>query len=157
NTDEHRRTRTSIGGRDLVRVSVRVRVCPCSSVFYYRKVPSPPRRPALLSLAALLAAVACASGEAPPGAVVRISADTIEFPATVAAAAFNRPLGMPGYHAIVWRGGRAAGAALFRAEVTDVQVLDALEGLGATPGNRLGMESWEARHNPESPAPDQVI
>ena len=45
---------------------------------------------------------------------------------------------MPGYHLIVWKDGGAAPAALFRAEVTDVQVLDALEKLGARPGNALG-------------------
>ncbi|HZF09103.1 MAG TPA: YdjY domain-containing protein [Thermoanaerobaculia bacterium] len=114
-------------------------------------------RRALLCAAALLAVVACAGGDSPPAQVVRLSADTIEFPATVDASAFNRPLGMPGYHAIVWRGGKAAGAALFRADVTDVQVLDALEALGAQPGNRLGMDSWDARRDPKNPAPDQVI
>src|SRR4051812_40530336 len=118
---------------------------------------SRPLRRTLLSAAALLAVVACAGGDAPPGQVVRISDQEIEFPATVTAASFNRPLGMPGYHAIVWRGGRAAGAALFRADVTDVQVLDALEALGARPGNHLGMESWDERRDPKTPAPDQVI
>jgi hypothetical protein len=118
---------------------------------------SRPLRRTLLSAAALLAVVACAGGDAPPGQVVRISDREIEFPATVTAAAFNRPLGMPGYHAIVWRGGKAAGAALFRADVTDVQVLDALEALGARPGNHLGMESWDERRDPKNPAPDQVI
>ena len=48
-------------------------------------------------------------------------------------------------------------ASLFRAEVTDVEVLDALERLGAKPGNALGIESWDDRKDPESKAPDQVI
>jgi hypothetical protein len=103
-----------------------------------------------------MGAMACA-GEPPPGRVVRVSADTIEFPATLSAASFNRRLGMPGYHAIVWRGGGAAMASLFRADVTDVQVLDALESLGAKPGNGLGMDAWEARKDPKNPAPDAVI
>ncbi|MEA2690972.1 MAG: hypothetical protein QOJ16_359 [Acidobacteriota bacterium] len=109
-----------------------------------------------LSILPILASVTCA-GDPPPGQVVRVSADTIEFPATVAAGAFNRRLGMPGYHAIVWRGGRAAGAALFRADVTDVQVLDALEALGGKPGNALGMASWDERKDPKNPAPDREI
>jgi hypothetical protein len=115
------------------------------------------QRPLLVALSLLLVAVACAGDDPPPGRVVRVSDDSIEFPATVAAGAFNRPLGMPGYHAIVWRGGRAAGAALFRAEVTDVQVLDALEALGGKPGNGLGMASWDERKDPKNPAPDQTI
>jgi len=114
------------------------------------------KAPLLLALLSLAAGIACA-GEAPPGRVTRVAADTIEFPATVHAGSFNRPLGMPGYHAIVWRGGRAAGVALFRAEVTDVQVLDALEALGGKPGNALGMDSWDDRKDEKNPAPDRVI
>jgi hypothetical protein len=119
------------------------------------------RRVVLFALSTLavfagIASVACA-GDPPPGQVVRVSADTIEFPATVAAGGFNRRLGMPGYHAIVWRGGRAAGAALFRADVTDVQVLDALEGLGGKPGNALDMATWDERRDPKNPAPDRRI
>jgi hypothetical protein len=121
------------------------------------------RRPALVAaslLSFLLTAAACmggTGGDTSTGRVVRVSADTIEFPATVAASAFNRRIGMPGYHAIVWRGGRAAAVALFRAEVTDVQVLDALEALGGKPGNALGMASWDERKDPKNPAPGQTI
>jgi len=51
----------------------------------------------------------------PPGAVIR-HADSVEFPATVNASGFGRHvLGMPGYHLIVWKGGRASGEALFQA------------------------------------------
>jgi len=114
-------------------------------------------RRAVLLAVSILVATACAGGDPPPGQVVRISGDTIEFPATVAAAGFNRRWGMPGYHAIVWRGGRAALAALFRADVTDVQVLDALESLGGKPGNALGMETWDERKDPKNPAPDHQI
>ena len=48
-------------------------------------------------------------------------------------------------------------ASLFRAGVTDVQVLDALEKLGAKPGNALGMATWDERKDPDSKAPDKVI
>lgn len=91
---------------------------------------------------------------------VRVSGKQIEFPAVVTKGSFEREMlgmGMPGYHLIVWHEGRASHASLFRAEVTDVQVLDALEKLGAKPGNALGMETWEERKSSESKAPDKVI
>jgi hypothetical protein len=99
------------------------------------------------------------SPEGPQGAI-RVGPREIEFPATVSRKAFERELlgmGMPGYHLIVWKDGGAAVAALFRAEVSDTQVLDALERLGAQPGNALGMATWEERKDPSSKAPDQVI
>ncbi|HVT59466.1 MAG TPA: YdjY domain-containing protein [Thermoanaerobaculia bacterium] len=117
---------------------------------------------ALVSPGAGGLAACVVSGPAPPAAAVVVrrgppAPPEIEFPATVAAAGFDGNLFMPGYHAVVWRGGNAAGAALLRAEVTDVQLLDALESLGAKPGNTLGMPTWEERHDPASPAPDQRI
>jgi hypothetical protein len=111
---------------------------------------------ALVVLIVLSAWMAC---DASPGKV-RISGKQVEFPAVVTKGSFEREMlgmGMPGYHLIVWHEGRASHAALFRAEVTDVQVLDALEKLGARPGNALGMETWEERKNSESKAPDKVI
>lgn len=116
----------------------------------------------LLSALALLGAgVAWALASRPkaPG-TLRVGAREVEFPATVSRRAFERELlglGMPGYHLIVWKSGKAAPAALFRAEVTDLQVLDALESLGARPGNALGMATWDERKDPSSQAPDRVI
>ena len=99
-----------------------------------------------------------ASSTEPQPGTVRTTADGVEFSATVNRAGFERRLlGMAGYHLIVWRGGRAASAALFRAGVTDVQVLDALEALGAKPGDGLGMDSWDERDNPQAAAPRKVI
>jgi hypothetical protein len=110
----------------------------------------------LLTFAAVLVAVISFACE--PAGTIRVSGRQIEFPAVVTADAFEREvLGMPGYHLIVWKGGRAAHAALFRAEVTDTEVLDALERLGARPGNALGMATWEERKDASSKAPDQVI
>jgi hypothetical protein len=100
------------------------------------------------------------SPTAGPVRVDRRGGREVEFPATVSRKAFERELlgvGMPGYHLIVWKDGGAAMAALFRAEVTDVQVLDALEKLGARPGNALGMATWDERKDAASKAPDQVI
>jgi hypothetical protein len=117
----------------------------------------------LATLAVLGAGVAWALVTHPGSASadpLRVGEREIEFPATVSRRAFERELlgmGMPGYHLIVWKDGGAAMAALFRAEVNDVQVLDALERLGARPGNALGMATWDERKEPSSKAPDQVI
>ncbi|MGE5276649.1 MAG: YdjY domain-containing protein [Acidobacteriota bacterium] len=81
----------------------------------------------------------------------------IEFPATVHARAFDGSLMMSGYHAIVWKSGRAHHAALLEADVSDRDVARALEAIGARPGNNLPMETWEKRHDPGSAAPDKVI
>src|SRR5690349_19923873 len=89
--------------------------------------------------------VTCTMGRSQAsGLVTRLSPTEIEFTATVTAASFDRRLPMPGSHAVVWRGA-AAHAALFRADVSDVQVLDALEALGAKPGDALGMATWDDR------------
>ena len=107
--------------------------------------------------AAALALWLGAAAAIAPGAVTR-HGDSVEFPATVNASGFERHvLGMPGYHLIVWKGGRASGEALFQAAVTDVQVLDALEALGAKPGDNLPMETWDDRKDPHSKAPDLII
>jgi hypothetical protein len=50
-----------------------------------------------------------------------------------------------------------AHAALLQADVTDRQIVEALAGLGAKPGNNLPMEAWEERKNPKDPTPDTVI
>ena len=81
----------------------------------------------------------------------------IEFRARVNSRPFDGGWSMPGYHAIVWKGGSSAHAALLQADVTDVQILDALESLHAHPGNNLSMDAWEERKNPKNPAPDTVI
>jgi len=85
-----------------------------------------------------------------------ISEGEIRFPAVVNVHGFEQG-SMPGYHAIVFEGGRSAGSSLFVAGVTDVQVLDALESLGARPGPGLSMETWDARHEPENAAPEVAI
>jgi hypothetical protein len=105
---------------------------------------------------AILVSAACRGQEAPGKLIVR-RPNEIEFTATVNAKAFDSGWMMPGYHALVWKGGRMAHAALLQADVTDRQVVEALEGLGAKPGNNLPMEAWEERKNPKDPAPDTVI
>jgi hypothetical protein len=114
----------------------------------------------LAALAMVCAGAGIASSRPVPAPSVRVGNREIEFPATVSRKAFERELlglGMPGYHLIVWKEGGAAAASLFRAEVTDVQVLDALEKLGARPGNKLGMGVWDDRKDKSSKEPDEVI
>lgn len=60
----------------------------------------------------------------------------------------------PGHHLVAWARGGAGPKALLRTPVPDVQVLDALERLGARPGDNLTAEAWEARADPHDPAPD---
>jgi hypothetical protein len=134
----------------------------------------PPKRFAWLSLLLLVAGAFGTMGAwlvfagdradlrpvAAEAGALTVGAREVSFFATVDRAGFERELlglGMPGYHLIVWQGGKAAGAALFRAEVTDLQVLDALERLGARPGNALSMATWEERKDRASKAPDRVI
>ena len=104
----------------------------------------------------VLGSAACRGQEAPGTLIVR-RPNEIEFTATVNAKAFDSGWMMPGYHALVWKGGRMAHAALLQADVTDRQVVEALEGLGAKPGNNLPMAAWEERKNPKDRAPDTVI
>ena len=110
-----------------------------------------------LAAAILLFLFSTAAAVAEKEGVVVRRAGEIEFTATVHAKAFDSGLVMPGYHAIVWRGGKAAHAALLEADVSDRQVLEALESLGAKPGDNLPMDAWEERKNPANPAPDTVI
>lgn len=112
------------------------------------------------SLTSLAILAACADARAGSPSPLRRLADGVAFPAVVDRAGFERAwlgFGMPGYHLIVWQDGNAAGQALFHARVSDVEVLDALEALGARPGDALAMDTWEKRDDPRSSAPDRVI
>jgi hypothetical protein len=110
-------------------------------------------------LAASLCGATCGSGGPSASAKVeRVGSDAVAFRARVSTGSFERRLlGMPGYHLVVWSHGGAAPASLFEAAVSDVAVLDALEALGARPGNGLPMASWERRDDARDPAPDRVI
>jgi hypothetical protein len=115
-----------------------------------------PRRTARAAVAALLVG-GSACGAGPESRITVRPPAEIEFTATVNARPFDRGWMMPGYHAVVSRKGRMAHAALLQADVTDVQILDALEALGARTGETLSMEAWEERGNPRNPAPDRTI
>ena len=114
-------------------------------------------RKGVIAVAAVLLAAGGRGEDRTSGVVVVRRPAEIEFTATVHAGSFDSGRMMPGYHALVWKGGRMAHAALLKADVTDRQVIEALEGLGAKPGDNLPMEAWEERKNPKDPAPDTVI
>ncbi len=111
---------------------------------------------ALPVIVVLLPWFACAA-PVPQGRVNLVGDHAIEFPATVSVAAFDGEFDMASYHFLVWADGRASDRALLTAHVSDIEVLDALEGFGAMPGNAVGIEAWDNRYSRESSAADTVI
>ncbi len=99
----------------------------------------------------------CGSAETVKNKVVRLSGDTLEVPAVVTKGGFEEDSPMPGYHFLVWEKGRSADHALFITQATDLEVLDALEAMGAVAGNALDTDSWDEREDRSSKAPDKVI
>ncbi|HXI13587.1 MAG TPA: YdjY domain-containing protein [Thermoanaerobaculia bacterium] len=93
-----------------------------------------------------------------PGALVvdRVHRE-VHLRATVHPGAMQRPFGVKGHHAIVWKKGRAATWALFRSEASDQEVRAALESLGAVPGENLTIASWTERGSGESKEPDKRV
>ncbi|MEP6471870.1 MAG: YdjY domain-containing protein [Acidobacteriota bacterium] len=116
-----------------------------------------PRRIAVPAAAALLLAGAFACRPEEAGRITVRRPAEIEFTATVHARPFDGGWMMPGYHAVVSKNGRMAHAALLVADVTDVEILNALEALGARSGGNLPMDAWEKRNDPRNPSPDGVI
>ena len=118
----------------------------------------PRRKESLLAfLVMVLFSVTCRGEERASGKVTVRAPSEVEFTAVVNAKAFDSGRAMPGYHAVVWSGGRMAHAGLLQADVSDTQILDALKSLQAIPGNNLPMEVWEERKNPKDPAADTII
>ena len=116
---------------------------------------SPRRIARAAAVLLLLGSSACRAREAARITVRRPT--EIEFTATVHARAFDGGWIMPGYHAVVSKKGRMSHAALLAADVTDTEILDALEALGGKTAGNLPMEAWDERDNPRNPAPDRVI
>ena len=63
----------------------------------------------------------------------------------------------PNYHAVVWKGGGAAGEALLASYADDASFHDAMVAIGAVPGNNLTMAAWNDRKDPKSSAPDTRV
>jgi len=111
----------------------------------------------LPAICLLIGFVAACAKPLPEGDVTAADERAVEFQATVSVAAFDGDFDMAGYHFLVWAEGRASDRALLRAHVSDVEVLDALEGLGATPGDAVGLAAWDDRYDGDSPAADTVV
>jgi hypothetical protein len=77
----------------------------------------------------------------------------IRFTATVQPGAMERPFGVKGHHAIVWKEGKSAMWALFQADASDQEVRRALDELGVRAGDNLTAETWTERDDPRSAAP----
>ena len=119
------------------------------------KISSSARISRAILLLAVIAGTACRKERA--GQVTLRPPAEIEFTATVHAGRFDSGWIMPGYHAVVWNEGRMRHSALLEAEVSDRQVIQGLENLGARPGNNLSMDAWNERKNPRNPDPDVRI
>ncbi|MFQ3598750.1 MAG: YdjY domain-containing protein [Chloroherpetonaceae bacterium] len=61
------------------------------------------------------------------------------------------------HHFIVFKEGRAAHNALIKSEVSDLEILNALEQLGAKAGNNLSIDTWEKRADKTNPEPDKRV
>src|SRR5688572_23301869 len=112
------------------------------------------------ALAAILI-ISCsfASGIASPARSLEIDhvKGEVRLRARVYPGAMQRPFGVKGHHAIVWKDGKASRWALFRTEASDLEVRLALEQLGARPGENLTVATWEARHDQSSRESDKRV
>ena len=81
----------------------------------------------------------------------------VRFTATVQPNAMDRPFGVKGHHAIVWKGGKSHRWALFVSDASDHDVRVALDKLGAKRGENLTPDSWHQRENPRSAEPDKRV
>lgn len=112
---------------------------------------------ARLLAAATLAGAMVAVAAAPERPVVDRTRNEVRITARVQPGAMERPLGVKGHHAIVWKGGRAKTWALFVADASDRDVRRALESLGAKAGENLTPASWNEREDPKNPEPDKRV
>ncbi|HYI11758.1 MAG TPA: YdjY domain-containing protein [Thermoanaerobaculia bacterium] len=110
-----------------------------------------------MRLFALLASTLFASAVPAAQPVIDRVQREVRIPAVVQPGAMNRPFGVKGHHAIVWKGGRARVWALFVSPVSDRDVRAALESLGARPGENLTPATWTDRKEPGSREPDKRV
>ena len=111
---------------------------------------------ASLALTLMVGCRLAGTGASGSGVAIDPAQRTVDFDATVHAGSWDEGE-MAGYHLLVWKGGGSADASLFQASVSDVEVLDALESLGAVPGNALDLATWDERDDPSSWKPDQMV
>jgi hypothetical protein len=124
-------------------------------------------RLALLMLLAMTPATGNESGETggrgsqllprPSSLVTDVARREVRFTAVVQPGAMNRPFGVKGHHAIVWKGGKSHRWALFVSDASDRDVRAALDSLGAKRGENLTPATWHAREDPKDPEPDKRV
>ena len=86
------------------------------------------------------------------------AAKTIRFGGTIHPKRYNSHTDRAnGHHFIVWSRGANATKALIMTEVSDLEILKALETIGAALGNNLSEATWEQRADPAASAPDQRV
>jgi hypothetical protein len=81
----------------------------------------------------------------------------VRFTATVQPAAMERPFGVKGHHAIVWKNGKSSRWALFASDASDHDVRIALDALGAKRGENLTPDAWNKRDDDSSIEPDKRV
>ena len=81
----------------------------------------------------------------------------VRFTAIVQPHAMERPRGVKGHHAIVWKSGGSAKWALFVSEASDHDIRVALNALGARAGENLTPDSWNAREVATNREPDKRV
>lgn len=94
---------------------------------------------------------------ATPSVAVDKAKKEVRFTATVQPHAMDRPFGVKGHHAIVWKGGKSHRWALFVSDASDRDVRAALDSLGAKRGENLTPDSWHAREDETSREPDKRV
>lgn len=86
------------------------------------------------------------------------AAKTIRFGGTIHPKRYNSHTDRAnGHHFIVWSRGTNAAKALITTQVSDLEILKALETIGAALGNNLSEATWEQRADPAASAPDQRV
>jgi hypothetical protein len=108
-------------------------------------------------LALVLAVTLVVCGASSPKPVVDRATREVRFAARVQPHAMERPFGVQGHHAVVWKGGRSRYWALFVSDVSDHDVRVALDSLGGKRGENLTPATWNERENPRRPEPDQRV
>jgi hypothetical protein len=108
-------------------------------------------------VAVILALLMAQPAAQPSGLVIDRAHREVRFTATVQPGAMDRPFGVKGHHAIVWKGGKSHRWALFVSDASDRDVRLALDSLGAKRGENLTPDSWHAREDRANREPDKRV
>lgn len=109
------------------------------------------------SISLLILALALTPAEASAKPVIDRARREVRITAKVQPRAMDRPLGVRGHHAVVWKGGQSKHWALFVSDTSDHDVRVALDALGAHRGENLTPATWNERENPVNREPDKRV